>query len=98
MPSGVMDVDTVNGVVTLHGKVATEPEKAKAEAVARRIDGANRSRRTSNPFRWRLPFEASDAWPPKSKSCPPTDDTGLDCDAGNGAMRLPSSQRETNYR
>lgn len=35
-----LNVDTVNGVVTLHGKVATEAEKAKAENVARGIEGA----------------------------------------------------------
>src|SRR6202162_2860312 len=35
-----LNVDTVNGVVTLHGKVATEAEKVKAEHVARRIEGA----------------------------------------------------------
>jgi hyperosmotically inducible periplasmic protein len=35
-----LNVDTVNGVVTLHGKVPTETEKAKAESVARGIDGA----------------------------------------------------------
>src|ERR1700693_3367579 len=35
-----LSVNTVNGVVTLHGKVATEAQKAKAEDVARRIDGA----------------------------------------------------------
>ena len=35
-----LNVDTVNGVVTLHGKVATEGEKTKAESVARGIDGA----------------------------------------------------------
>ena len=35
-----LNVDTVNGVVTLHGKVASEAEKAKAESVARAIDGA----------------------------------------------------------
>jgi hyperosmotically inducible periplasmic protein len=35
-----LSVNTVNGVVTLHGKVATEAEKAKAEDVARRIEGA----------------------------------------------------------
>ena len=34
-----LNVDTVNGVVTLHGKVATEAEKTKSEDVARRIDG-----------------------------------------------------------
>jgi hyperosmotically inducible protein len=35
-----LNVDTVKGVVTLHGKVATESEKAKAENVARGIEGA----------------------------------------------------------
>jgi hyperosmotically inducible periplasmic protein len=34
-----LNVDTVKGVVTLHGKVATEAEKAKAEQVAAKIDG-----------------------------------------------------------
>lgn len=34
-----LNVDTVNGVVTLHGKVATVAEKATAADVARRIDG-----------------------------------------------------------
>ena len=34
-----LNVDTVQGVVTLHGKVPTQAEKAKAEAEARRIDG-----------------------------------------------------------
>ncbi|HZI79933.1 MAG TPA: BON domain-containing protein [Vicinamibacterales bacterium] len=34
-----LNVDTVMGVVTLHGKVPTEGEKAKAEATARRVDG-----------------------------------------------------------
>ena len=35
-----LNVDTVKGVVTLHGKVATEAEKLKAEKVARGIEGA----------------------------------------------------------
>jgi len=35
-----LNVDTVNGIVTLHGMVATAAEKAKAETVARGIDGA----------------------------------------------------------
>jgi hyperosmotically inducible periplasmic protein len=35
-----LNVDTVDGVVTLHGKVATEAEREKAEKVARGIDGA----------------------------------------------------------
>jgi hyperosmotically inducible protein len=34
-----LNVDTVKGVVTLHGKVATEAEKAKAADVASRIEG-----------------------------------------------------------
>lgn len=34
-----LNVDTVQGVVTLHGKVPTDAEKAKAEATARRVDG-----------------------------------------------------------
>jgi hyperosmotically inducible protein len=34
-----LNVDTVQGVVTLHGKVPTENEKAKAESVAQRVDG-----------------------------------------------------------
>ena len=34
-----LNVDTVKGVVTLHGKVATEAEKLKAEKVARGIEG-----------------------------------------------------------
>jgi hyperosmotically inducible periplasmic protein len=39
-----LSVDTVNGVVTLHGKVSSEMEKAKAEDVARGIDGAKEVR------------------------------------------------------
>lgn len=35
-----LNVDTVNGIVTLHGKVATPAEKVLAEKVARGIDGA----------------------------------------------------------
>jgi hyperosmotically inducible protein len=35
-----LNVDTVNGVVTLHGKVATDAEKTKAGTVARGVDGA----------------------------------------------------------
>ena len=34
-----LNVDTVNGIVTLHGKVATEAEKEKAADVARHVDG-----------------------------------------------------------
>ena len=35
-----LNVDTVNGVVTLHGKVASEAVKEKADDVARSIEGA----------------------------------------------------------
>jgi len=34
-----LNVDTVNGVVTLHGKVATDAAKQKAESVAQGIEG-----------------------------------------------------------
>jgi len=34
-----LKVDTVKGVVTLHGKVSTQAQKAKAEDVARGIEG-----------------------------------------------------------
>jgi hyperosmotically inducible periplasmic protein len=34
-----LNVDTVDGVVTLHGKVTTSAEKSKAESVARTIEG-----------------------------------------------------------
>jgi hyperosmotically inducible protein len=34
-----LNVDTVKGVVTMHGKVATDAEKTKAENVARGIEG-----------------------------------------------------------
>jgi hyperosmotically inducible protein len=34
-----LNVDTVDGVVTLHGKVASEQAKAKAEQVAKSIEG-----------------------------------------------------------
>ena len=35
-----LNVDTVKGVVTLHGKVKTAEEKAKAEQVAKGVEGA----------------------------------------------------------
>lgn len=35
-----LNVDTVNGIVTLHGKVATDAQKTLAEKVTRGIDGA----------------------------------------------------------
>lgn len=35
-----LNVDTVNGVVTLHGQVATELQKLKAGDIVSRIDGA----------------------------------------------------------
>ncbi|MEZ5287245.1 MAG: BON domain-containing protein, partial [Vicinamibacterales bacterium] len=34
-----LNVDTVDGVVTLHGKVETDMEKTKAESIAKGIDG-----------------------------------------------------------
>ena len=34
-----INVDTLDGVVTLHGKVATKAEKAKAEDAVKRLDG-----------------------------------------------------------
>src|SRR5436190_19271251 len=34
-----LNVDTVNGVVTLHGKVASDAAKQKAETVAQGIEG-----------------------------------------------------------
>jgi len=39
-----VNVDTVDGRVTLHGSVATEAEKARAEQVASRIEGATNVR------------------------------------------------------
>jgi hyperosmotically inducible protein len=35
-----LNVDTVNGVVTLHGKVASDAAKEKAETIAQTIEGA----------------------------------------------------------
>ena len=39
VPAGDVKVDINNGVVTLHGKVETEAEKARAEETVRKIDG-----------------------------------------------------------
>jgi len=39
-----VNVDTVDGRVTLHGTVATEAEKAKAEQVASKVEGAKQVR------------------------------------------------------
>lgn len=39
-----VNVDTVNGLVTLHGKVSSEAEKAKAESAARGIEGVKNVR------------------------------------------------------
>jgi hyperosmotically inducible protein len=39
VPGTAINVDTVNGQVTLHGTVATPDEKTKAEATVRDIDG-----------------------------------------------------------
>jgi hyperosmotically inducible protein len=42
--SSAINVDTVDGVVTLHGKVNSTDEKAKAESEARKIDGVKEVR------------------------------------------------------
>ena len=42
--SNAVNVDTVDGVVTLHGKVNSADEKAKAEAETRKIDGVKEVR------------------------------------------------------
>jgi hyperosmotically inducible protein len=42
--STAINVDTVDGVVTLHGKVYSADEKAKAEAEAKKIDGVKEVR------------------------------------------------------
>jgi osmotically-inducible protein OsmY len=42
--ANAIDVDTVDGRVTLHGKVGSAAEKAKAEAEARKIDGVKEVR------------------------------------------------------
>jgi hyperosmotically inducible protein len=39
VPASDVKVDVKGGVVTLHGKVETEAEKARAEEVVRKIDG-----------------------------------------------------------
>jgi len=39
-----VNVDTVNGLVTLHGKVSSEAEKSKAETAVRDIDGVKNVR------------------------------------------------------
>ena len=39
LPAGPIHVDVSGGVVTLHGKVETAAEKARAEEVVRKIDG-----------------------------------------------------------
>ena len=39
VPAGPIHVDVNGGVVTLHGKVETAAEKARAEEVVRKIDG-----------------------------------------------------------
>jgi hyperosmotically inducible periplasmic protein len=44
VPSMRINVDTVDGRVTLHGTVATADEKAKAEAEARKIEGVKEVR------------------------------------------------------
>jgi hyperosmotically inducible periplasmic protein len=42
--STAINVDTVDGVVTLHGKINSAEEKARAEAEARKIDGVREVR------------------------------------------------------
>src|SRR5437899_9294152 len=42
--SGAVNVDTVDGVVTLHGKVGCPEEKAKAEAEVKKIEGVKEVR------------------------------------------------------
>jgi len=44
IPSTEVDVDTIDGVVTLHGKVETSAERAAAEAEAKKIEGVKRVR------------------------------------------------------
>jgi hyperosmotically inducible periplasmic protein len=39
VPAGPIHVEVSGGVVTLHGKVETQAEKARAEEVVRKIDG-----------------------------------------------------------
>lgn len=58
-----INVDTVDGVVTLHGKVRSDAEKAKAEEVARRIEGVKQVRNllTVVPPEREEKVEASDA-------------------------------------
>lgn len=43
-PATDVNVDTVNGVVTLHGKVGTPEQKAQAEKVAKSIEGVREVR------------------------------------------------------
>ena len=42
--SGAVNVDTVDGAVTLHGKVSSPEEKSKAEAEVKKIDGVKEVR------------------------------------------------------
>src|SRR5262245_59243711 len=42
--STAVNVDTVDGVVTLHGKVNSTDEKARAEAEVKKIDGVREVR------------------------------------------------------
>src|SRR5437867_11843127 len=42
--STAVNVDTVDGVVTLHGKVNSSEEKARAEAEVKKINGVNEVR------------------------------------------------------
>jgi hyperosmotically inducible periplasmic protein len=60
--SSAINVDTVDGVVTLHGKVNSADEKAKAEAEARKIDGVKEVRNLLQvvPERMQKTVKASD--------------------------------------
>jgi hyperosmotically inducible periplasmic protein len=44
VPAGKIDVDTVDGRVTLHGTVASAAEKTRAEAAARSVEGVREVR------------------------------------------------------
>src|SRR5438552_13263948 len=60
--SSAINVDTVDGVVTLHGKVNSTEEKAKAEAEARKMDGVKEVRNLLQvvPERMQKTVKASD--------------------------------------
>lgn len=61
-PATDVNVDTIDGRVTLHGKVSTEQEKAKVGEIAKRIDGVREVRNLLQvvPNRTRDAVEAKD--------------------------------------